>query len=86
MAEHSEKLKYLEAKMAYKYQDIWLVFALDGNGMTAIHAVDTKNSQAVDHRLALLRESPKRKVPFVRVWIEKAVTNHLFGIPGIKVS
>ncbi len=86
MAEYSEKLKYLEAKMAYKYQDLWLVFALDGNGMTAIHAVDTKNSQAVDHRKALLRESPRRKVPFVRVWIEKAVTNHLFGIRGIKVS
>ena len=80
-----EALKGLK-RMSEKYQDLWLVFALDGNGITAIHAADTTNSEAVHHRKQLLTESPSRTVPFIRVWIEKAVTNHLFGIGGIKVT
>lgn len=77
----------LQDYMRIKYGDIWLVWALDTNGLTTLHAVSSANSEAIELRDSLnwrINPPPKSHVvPLIRVWIEKAVTNHLFGDEGL---
>lgn len=71
-----------------RYLTIWLVWALDEHGNTTLHAITTTNSAANYYR-KLLKEETKiglLNFRFIKVWVEKAVTNHLFGYEGIEAG
>lgn len=54
--------------------DIWLVWSMSETGIVSLRGIFTEQRFANVYR-KYLKDSPQ----LVRVWIEKTITNHLYG-------
>lgn len=53
---------------------IWLVWSMSDIGIVSLRAICTKQHYANVYRKAILHHPE-----IIRVWIEKTITNHLYG-------
>lgn len=60
------------------HDPVWLVWSLNIQGLTILHAVDTSQELAERHRKLLLEDAFLGQAT-IRAWIDKVDTNHFYA-------